>query len=171
MSIIIIISILCGFSSFCGLIWDVFIEISFSLESSLRRRYLEWILLIIWGLRINTLAGLMTIRISGTYSWISSITFLNLTVSYLIFMFYQTLKTGTTIKEEWDYIREPFSKRLGSFFASFVLTSWGLIGIDRVFQLDYCKPQLDLIVVTVFFGAAAIIIIILSLFFPTENRT
>ena len=155
---------------FFGLVWNVLLEISFSLESNLRRRYLQWVLLIIWGLSINTLAGLMAIRISGTYPWISSITFATLSVSYVVFMFYGTLANRRTIEEEWNDIVEPLSERLAQSVVSFVLISWGLIGIDRIFQINYFNPQPDLVVGTIILLALTIIVFIAALVSDLGNN-
>jgi hypothetical protein len=155
---------------FFGLVWNVLLEISFSLESNLRRRYLQWVLLIIWGLSINTLAGLMAIRISGTYPWISSITLATLSVSYLVFMFYGTLANHRTIEEEWNDIVEPLSNRIAESVVSFVLISWGLIGIDRIFQINYFNPQPDLVVGTIILLAPTIIVFIAALVSDLRNN-
>ena len=159
----IIVFIFYSIMPFCGLVWNVFVEISISLESNLRRRYLQWVLLIIWGLSINTLAGLTAIRISGTYPWISSITFVTLIVSYLVFMFYGTLANHRTIEEEWKDIDEPLSKRLAWSVFGFLVISWGLIGIDRIFQINYFNPQPDLVVGTIILLALTIIVFIAAL--------
>ena len=159
----IIVFIFYSIMPFCGLVWNVFVEISISLESNLRRRYLQWVLLIIWGLSINTLAGLTAIRISGTYPWISSITFVTLIVSYLVFMFYGTLANHRTIEEEWKDIVEPLSNRLAWSVLCFVVISWVLIGIDRIFQINYFNPQPDMVVGTIILLAQTIIVFIAAL--------
>lgn len=166
----IIVFIFYSIMPFFGLAWNVFVEISFSLESNLRRRYLQWVLLIIWGLSINTLAGLMAIRISGTYPWISSITLATLSVSYLVFMFYGTLANHRTIEEEWNDIVEPLSNRIAESVVSFVLISWGLIGIDRIFQINYFNPQPDLVVGTIILLAPTIIVFIAALVSDLRNN-
>jgi hypothetical protein len=166
----IIVFIFYSIMPFCGLVWNVFVEISISLESNLRRRYLQWVLLIIWGLSINTLAGLTAIRISGTYPWISSITFVTLIVSYLVFMFYGTLANHRTIKEEWDDILDPLSNRLAWSVVGFVFISWGLIGIDRIFQINYFNPQPDLVVGTIILLALTIIVFIAALVSDLGNN-
>ncbi|MFM6132311.1 MAG: hypothetical protein ACKPBV_26940 [Sphaerospermopsis kisseleviana] len=159
----IIVFIFYSIMPFCRLVWNVLLEISISLESNLRRRYLQWVLLIIWGLSINTLAELTAIRISGTYPWISSITFVTLIVSYLVFMFYGTLANHRTIEEEWKDIDEPLSKRLAWSVLFFVFISWVLIGIDRIFQINYFNPQPDLVVGTIILLALTIIVFIAAL--------
>ncbi|MTJ47753.1 hypothetical protein [Dolichospermum sp. UHCC 0259] len=166
----IIVFIFYSIMPFFGLVWNVLLEISFSLESNLRRRYLQWVLLIIWGLSINTLAGLMAIRVSGTYPWIFSITFATLSVSYLVFMFYGTLANCRTIEEEWNDIVEPLSERLAHSVFGFVLISWGLIGIDRIFQINYFNPQPDLVVITIILLALTIIVFIATLVSNLRNN-
>jgi hypothetical protein len=166
----IIVFIFYSIMPFFGLAWNVFVEISFSLESNLRRRYLQWVLLIIWGLSINTLAGLMAIRVSGTYPWIFSITFATLIFSYLVFMFYGTLANCRTIEEEWNDIVEPLSERLALSVFSFVLISWVLIGIDRIFQINYFNPQPDLVVITIIMLALTIIVFIAALVSNLRNN-
>jgi len=166
----IIVFIFYSIMPFCGLARNVFVEISLSLESNLRRRYLQWVLLIIWGLSINTLAGLMAIRVSGTYPWIFSITFATLIFSYLVFMFYGTLANCRTIEEEWNDIVEPLSERLALSVFSFVLISWVLIGIDRIFQINYFNPQPDLVVITIIMLGLTIIVFIAALVSNLRNN-
>ena len=166
--IIFIVFVFYGIEPLGKLIYGVSAEIALSLESNLRRYCLEWILLIIWGLSVNILTSLAVIRISGTYPWISLVTFVTVIISYLVFMFYGALSTGRTIKEEWNYIIQPLSERLAQFIFSFLVLSWVLIGIDRFFNLNHFSPQLDLIVGTVILISLTFIVFITSIFVPTE---
>lgn len=166
--IIFIVFVFYGIEPLGKLIYGVSAEIALSLESNLRRYCLEWILLIIWGLSVNILTSLAVIRISGTYPWISLVTFVTVIISYLVFMFYGALSTGRTIKEEWNYIVQPLSERLSQFIFGFLVLSWVLIGIDRFFNLNHFSPQLDLIVGTVILISLTVIVSITSIFVPTE---
>ena len=166
--IIFIVSIFYSLAPLSKLIYGVLAEIVLSVESNLRRYYLEWILLIIWALSVNILANLALIRISGTYPWISLVTFTTLIISYLVFMFYGALSTGRTLEEEWNYIKQPLSERLAEFIFSFLVLSWVLIGIDRLFSLNHFKPQSDLVVGTLILISLTVIVFITSTFVQTE---
>jgi hypothetical protein len=166
--IIFIVFVFYGIEPLGKLIYGVSAEIALSLESNLRRYCLEWILLIIWGLSVNILASLAVIRISGTYPWLSLVTFVTVIISYLVFMFYGALSTGRTIADEWNDIVQPLSERLAWFIFSFLVLSWVLIGIDRFFNLNHFSPQLDLIVGTVILISLTVIVSITSIFVPTE---
>jgi hypothetical protein len=166
--IIFIVFVFYGIEPLGKLIYGVSAEIALSLESNLRRYCLEWILLIIWGLSVNILASLAVIRISGTYPWLSLVTFVTVIISYLVFMFYGALSTGRTIADEWNDIVQPLSERLAWFIFSFLVLSWVLIGIDRFFNLNHFSPQLDLIIGTVILISLTVIVFITSIFVPTE---
>ena len=163
-----IVSIFYSLAPLSKLIYGVLAEIVLSVESNLRRYYLEWILLIIWALSVNILANLALIRISGTYPWISLVTFTTLIISYLVFMFYGALSTGRTLEEEWNYIVQPLSERLAEFIFGFLVLSWVLIGIDRLFSLNHFKPQSDLVVGTLILISLTVIVFITSTFVQTE---
>lgn len=166
--IMFVVSIFYSLAPLSKLIYGVLAEIVLSVESNLRRYYLEWILLIIWALSVNILANLALIRISGNYPWISLVTFTTLIISYLVFMFYGALSTGRTLEEEWNYIVQPLSERLAEFIFGFLVLSWVLIGIDRLFSLNHFKPQSDLVVGTLILISLTVIVFITSTFVQTE---
>lgn len=166
--IMFVVSIFYSLAPLSKLIYGVLAEIVLSVESNLRRYYWEWILLIIWALSVNILANLALIRISGNYPWISLVTFTTLIISYLVFMFYGALSTGRTLEEEWNYIVQPLSERLAEFIFGFLVLSWVLIGIDRLFSLNHFKPQSDLVVGTLILISLTVIVFITSTFVQTE---
>ena len=161
--IMFVVSIFYSLAPLSKLTYGVLTEIVLSLESNLRRYYLEWILLIIWGLSVNILTSLAVIRISGTYAWVFLVTFLTLIISYLVLMFYGALSKGMTITEEWNYIVQPLSEKLAQFVFSFIVLSWGLIGIDRLLNLNHFSLQLDLIVGTIILISLTVIVFITSI--------